>query len=99
MPTAPPSPAGRAYICYGSQELNFAGCKGHYTYLCNSGSAPVTAKVFYNAESGNSKVTLNVTVTAPPGAQVGQREPVGDSVFSWNNVCTTRAWTIALPGQ
>lgn len=101
-PTSPARPAaGGAYVCYGTRELNFAGCKGYYTYLCNRSGTAVTAKAFYQDSDGPLTTTRSVTVTAPANAQIdrGAPELVGGSVFGHNGICRTRSWSIALPGQ
>lgn len=89
---------GAVSICYDPRKLNFAGCEGQYTYLCNSTAVPQTRRVLYADGASGTRVTLETTVTAPAGAGIGTTELVGGSVFGMGGVCYSRNWTIA-PGQ
>lgn len=75
---APPSPPpvapgaqGGPYICTGSRELNFAGCKGHYVYLCNSGDRNRQVTVSYNIADGSHVRSIDLTVSVPAQAAIG----------------------------
>lgn len=95
------SSGGGPYTCYGDRDLNFAGCKGRYGYVCNNSGQSRTVKVSYDDASGDRIVSLSETVSVPANASIGNgaaQLPGGSNfapnAFGGNSVCRPRNWVI-----
>ena len=102
----PPTQDGAPYICFGSEQLNFAGCKGTYVYVCSTSARPANVTLSYRDVDGSLTTTRTSSVQVPAGARIGNGAPqlpggsvFAPNVFGSNGVCQTRGWSITAVGQ